>query len=375
MNREELKQLAEKILTSNASDEEIADYIARFDRAQESEQEFDKNWVGKRDYILKQILSDITWNNRLPRKLFLRIAVAAAVIFLVGFGALLLSHRNIVSDQVAENLKKDFKPGKNKAILTLSNGKQLVLDNANRDTLANESGVVVKKNSKGQLVYDISQVKPGDGVVKYNTVTTPRGAEHQIILPDGSHVWLNAASSLTFPTAFNGTNRTVVLTGEGYFEVTKDKTKPFRVKTALQTIEVLGTHFNVNAYNDEASTATTLLEGSVKINNNANEAFLKPGQQSQISTGNSKIVIDKNVDIDMIVAWKNDEFNFNNSDTKAIFRQISRWYDVDIEYQGDIPNYRLNAVISRNVNASEVLKILNYTGLKFKIEGRKIIVQ
>ena len=214
--------------------------------------------------------------------------------------------------------------------------------------------------------------------ITYNTVSTPRGGQYEVILPDGTQVWLNAASSLKFPTAFIGKERNVELTGEAYFEVSKNKAMPFHVSAAGQVIEVLGTHFNVNAYTDETLLKTTLLEGSVKVNKGISFATLKPGQQSTINNNEITPVIKiaEVTDADEVMAWKDGKFYFNNADIKTVMRQIGRWYNVDIEYAGKIPgNDGFTGTFSRNMTASKALKILAFSGVDFKIEGRKIIVK
>jgi ferric-dicitrate binding protein FerR (iron transport regulator) len=195
-----------------------------------------------------------------------------------------------------------------------------------------------------------------------------------LVLPDGTKVWLNAASSLKYPAAFAGNERRVELNGEAYFEVSKDPSKPFFVKTASQTVAVLGTHFNINSYTDESATKTTLLEGSVKVTgNNGQSVKIKPGEQA-INYANA-ISIKENVDTDEAIAWKNGKFMFKNTDLQTIMRQLSRWYDVDVEYQGKIEQKHYMGRISRNVPVSQIFEILKTSGLNFTINGRKIIVK
>lgn len=270
-------------------------------------------------------------------------------------------------------------PGTNKAILTLADGKQIVLDEAKNGNLADQGNTkVIKLN--GQIAYNEFAMAVPNGknaAVAYNTVTTPRGGQYQLILADGSRVWLNAESSLRFPTSFQGKERRVELAGEGYFEIAKDATKPFIVKINTTSeekdeVEVLGTHFNIMAYNDEGIVKTTLLEGSVKINRNNKIAMLKPGQQAKLQNQSIKVVED--VDTDEAIAWKNGYFQFTSANLQQVMRQIARWYDVDISYEGKIPERKFGGKISRDNNASEVLKVLELSKVKFRIENRKIIV-
>jgi transmembrane sensor len=281
------------------------------------------------------------------------------------------------SNAIAQN---DIAPGGNKAILTLADGSKLVLDDSKNGKLATQGKTVVQKTGSGMLSYlssalSASQTAPE---VTYNIITTPRGGQYNVTLPDGTQVWLNAASSIKFPTAFTGKERNVELSGEAYFEVAKNKSMPFHVSSAGQTIEVLGTHFDVNAYSDEASLKTTLLEGSVKVTKGGLQAMLKPGQQSSIinNENNAAIKVTAVADVDEIMAWKNGKFSFNDTDIKTVMRQIGRWYDVDIEYTGKIPDDDVfTGTFSRNITAAKALKILEFSGVDFKIEGRKIIVK
>jgi len=271
---------------------------------------------------------------------------------------------------VAQN--HDLAPGGNKAILTLANGAKINVGAIQNGALTAQPGTqIIKQN--GQLAYEVS-ANGNSTKISYNTLTTPKGGQYHLILADGTNVWLNAASSLKYPTAFTGSERVVELTGEAYFEVVHNSKQPFKVKTANQTIQDTGTQFNVNAYDDEEASATTLVEGSVKIYDAKRAMLIKPGQQYLLKS-NSIAEVKSDVDIDEIVAWKNGMFQFDNADIKTIMRQISRWYNVDVEYQGQIPSSTYHGRISRNSNASAILKILQLSGINFTIEGRKIIVK
>jgi ferric-dicitrate binding protein FerR (iron transport regulator) len=271
---------------------------------------------------------------------------------------------------VAQN--HDLAPGGNKAILTLANGAKINVCAIQNGALTAQPGTqIIKQN--GQLAYEVS-ANSNSTKISYNTLTTPKGGQYHLILADGTNVWLNAASSLKYPTAFTGSERVVELTGEAYFEVVHNSKQPFKVKTANQTIQDIGTQFNVNAYDDEEASATTLVEGSVKIYDAKRAMLIKPGQQYLLKS-NSIAEVKSDVDIDEIVAWKNGMFQFDHADIKTIMRQISRWYNVDVEYQGQIPSSTYHGRISRNSNASAILKILQLSGIDFTIEGRKIIVK
>jgi transmembrane sensor len=267
-------------------------------------------------------------------------------------------------------------PGGNKAILTLSDGSEISLTDAENGALTKQSGIKITKTADGQLVYDASASRSSSEAS--NTITTPRGGQYQVNLPDGTKVWLNAASSLKFPLTFTDQkNRIVELSGEAYFEVAKNKHQPFKVITTVrpdqegreQIIEVLGTHFNVNAYPDEESIVTTLLEGSIRLNN---KLTLKPNQQSIFAYDHFHVVP---ADTEEAVAWKNGYFMFANEDLRSIMRKISRWYNLEIVYQGKTTDNTFIGTVSRFKEVSEVLNILELTRtVHFKIEGRKITV-
>lgn len=265
--------------------------------------------------------------------------------------------------------KKNITPGGNKAVLTLGNGTQVILDEAKNGNVASQGNTTIIKID-GKLAYE---KKGAANEVMYNTITTPRGGQYQLELADGSKIWLNASSSLRFPTAFPGKERMVELTGEGYFEVAKNTAQPFYVKVNNMQVEVLGTHFNIMAYADESAVNTTLLEGSVKIRTGNTTSLLKPGQQARLQQENIKIKED--VDVEEVVAWKNGFFQFDrNTNIQQVMRQISRWYDVDINYDGAVPKRSFGGKISRESNLSEVLKVLEVSKIHFKLEGKKLSV-
>jgi transmembrane sensor len=299
---------------------------------------------------------------------------AAAILVFALAGILFFYHQHSApSEQIAKNkpVKADIAPGSNKAILTLANGSKLILNNAKNGDLSTQAGAkVVKQDS----LISYKAIAANSTEVSYNTITIPKGGQYQLILADGTKVWLNAASSLRFPTAFTGKDRTVELTGEAYFEVAKNKDKPFNVKTAAQTVQVLGTHFNINAYSNEMNVKTTLLEGSVKVYTARSSMMISPGQQSVLQN-NGTFEIKRDPDMDEVVAWKNGVFQFNKADIQTVMRQIARWYDIDVEFKGKLPGDLYRGKISRNVNVSQVLKILELSGINFTIEGRKIIVR
>ncbi|AMR33155.1 hypothetical protein A0256_17895 [Mucilaginibacter sp. PAMC 26640] len=338
--------------------------------------------TAKSDQILKTILNSAQQKSKQIKNnssiiLWTKLAAAAVVMFFLSVGVYQLLFTKTVEHHYAikpaSRPQHDALPGSNKAVLTLTNGKTIVLDNAQNGTLAKQGETVVNKTNDGQLVYNASIAGKADEPVAINTITTPRGGQYQIKLPDGTQVWLNSASSLKFPTRFSGDSRNVEITGEAYFEVFKNPLMPFKVKTSRAEIEVLGTHFNIMDYTDESVMKTTLLEGAVNVITGTSSKKLKPGQQAQIKTGGQTKVVD-DVDVDDETAWKNGIFQFNDAGVDKILRQASRWYDVDVVYKGKVPDREFTGRISRNVKASELLNMLKYTGIDLKIEGKNIIV-
>lgn len=289
--------------------------------------------------------------------------------------------------------KQDIAPGGNKAFLTLADGSKISLTDAENGEIVKQKGLVINKTADGQLVYTVanSDQEEKNNKTLFNTIETPNGGKYQINLPDGTKVWLNAASSLRYPTKFTGAERTVELTGEGYFEVAKLQFKdpsatgqpakriPFIVKNGAQQVEVLGTHFNINSYKDEDNIKTTLLEGSVRVvragnptAESGNQVLLKPGQQSQL--GNQAFTV-KEADTESVMAWKENDFIFDGDDLKSIMRKIARWYDVEVVYKGEFDNLKFGGLISRSKNISSVLGIMESAGrIHFVIEGKRVTV-
>lgn len=299
---------------------------------------------------------------------------AAMVLLLLGLG--FFYKYEPVAVVKAPQALNDIKPGRNTATLTLSNGEKIILSDAVNGELARQAGVVIHKSADGRLIYDLqpaaAEMTSGSAESK-NILTTARGEEYQLILPDGSKVWLNSASSLRFPAEFKGTERNVELTGEAYFEIAKDKKKPFIVKIRQVKVEVLGTHFNVMSYQDEGEIKTTLLEGAVKIASGNTHNVLKPGEQAIVASSN-KIEI-RHADTEQAVAWKDGYFKFNKQDIRYIMRQLARWYDIDVVYEGEIPADLFVGKIRRREHITEVLKIFELSHIRYQIKGRKIIIK
>ena len=300
---------------------------------------------------------------------------AAAVFVLAVIGVYLLVNQHPVELPVANNQHQtnDILPGGNKAVLTLSNRSDINLENVSNGTIVTEGSTKISKLNEGQLVYNILEEKPTQ--VLYNSVTTPRGGQYQLLLSDGSKVWLNSASSIRFPVSFAGDTRRVEISGEAYFEVAKDPSMPFKVDVhGKNEIEVLGTHFNINSYADEGSITTSLLEGSVKVTSlkTGESKLIIPGQQAHVKT-DGQITINK-ADPDKVMAWKNGYFNVDGADTKTVMQFISRWYDVDVVYEGAIPQREFGGEIEKNLKLSQVLTILEKNDVHFKLDGKKLVV-
>jgi transmembrane sensor len=274
--------------------------------------------------------------------------------------------------RAAPSLVTDIPPGGDKAVLTLADGSAIVLGDANNGALARQGNTRIVKLG-GKLSYDAAGAPAAE--VLYNTIATPRGGQYEVDLPDGSKVWLDASSSLRFPTAFAGKERRVEITGEAYFEVAHNQDMPFIVKVGSSEVQVLGTHFNIMAYAEEAALKTTLLEGSVRFVNGSNASLLVPGQQAQLNKdGRQKV--ENGVDVGEVMAWKNGLFHFENADIETVMRQLSRWYDVEISYRDRRAGNLFFADIPRSTNLSDALKALMLTGkVHFEIQGKKIIVE
>jgi len=320
-----------------------------------------------------------------PRRTWQLSAAAAFILILLFFGTWFIISSKSQKKEIAKSapantkLKNDIAPGGSKAVLTLANGSTILLDSASNGILSQQGNIKVQKLTNGLVAYNNNGklVTPNDAAF-YNTISTPRGGQYQVTLADGTKVWLNAASSIRFPVVFTGNFRKVIITGEAYFEVAKNKNMPFKVEVNSSEIEVLGTHFNVNAYDDEVSIKTTLLEGKVKITvpgvaGNQAPKFLNPGQQADINKEGKVNVVD-NADTEEAVAWMHGYFQFKSADLQSILRQIARWYDVDVEYKEKV-DLHFTGQLTRNENVSQVFEKLALTGVvRFKIDGKKIIV-
>lgn len=309
---------------------------------------------------------------------WIKLMVAAASIL----GCLFFVYRYNTKDVIKAGNEKNSKlitdvaPGGNHAFLTLADGRKILLDTAYTGKLAEIGGTRISKTADGELVYE-SNLEP-NAIAQTNIVTIPRGGEYRLFLPDGTRVWLNASTSIKYPTKFDGAERKVFVSGEAYFEVAKDPEHPFIVQTDQQEIKVLGTHFNVRTYN-KARTITTLAEGSVKVmttNGFSKSIVIKPGQQAVLTNNN---LLSSNADIEAALAWKNGLLFFRDAPLEQVLEEVARWYDIDVEYQGEIPKKTFTGGVNRSSNLSAMLRILNFTGVKAKIvindKSRKLIVE
>jgi len=371
---------------NNAGTDEIAD-IVNVDLVDlEKAPQFGEKQT---DEILQRIQSDFRFKEssqakkvqtnvfRMYKNRWLQIA-AACFLLLTG-GILYVWHQSKVKtneNQFTASRKTPILPGSNKAFLTMANGKVIFLSNATNGILAKTNSGKVLKIRNGQIVYNTVDADKANEVqhISYNTLTTPKGGEYEAILPDGTKVWLNAASSLSFPVAFTGHDRQIKLTGEAYFEVAKNKNKPFYVNINDVQIRVLGTHFNIEAYNEDEEIKATLLEGAVQVTKNEAHSILAPGQQAVINKNSNNIVVSA-ADIDDAMAWKNGYFIFDHDNIQGIMKKVSRWYDVDVTYQGGFADLKFGGTFYRSKNIEELLQHLESVGnIHFTIKGRRIIV-
>ncbi|RZS71061.1 FecR family protein [Pseudobacter ginsenosidimutans] len=297
--------------------------------------------------------------------------VAASVIAVMGVSAYLWwQSNNKEQQQKATIARQEIKAGSNGAVLTLADGSTIVLDSLGNGVIAEEQGAAAAVLQDGKLSYKPSGEHAHE--IVYNTMTTPRGRQFRMSLPDGTQVWLNSASSIRYPTAFIGKERKVEISGEAFFEVKQKANQPFIVQAGSKAeIQVLGTDFNVNAYNNEPSLNTTLLDGAVKVNGR----LLKPGQQAKISTDQSDYVqLIEGIDINKVMAWKNGRFSFEGATIEEIMRQIERWYDVDVVFEGKRPRVEFEGQMTRNVSLNGLIAVMKRSGVNMRLEGRTLIV-
>ena len=400
MDNTDLQQIFARYLAGEASQEEVKLLFLEFDkensetglraairRQLESEPDVSEEVLHTWDPVLQDIYASMKARMdrgcesagaakvtlRIQRKKWLTYSAAATIALLATFTFLhFFNHRNTKPPQpVAAVMQPDIAPGGNKAVLTLANGTKITLDSLKKGIVSIQGSTKIIQPENGLLTYDRADSKRSE--VLFNTLTTPRGGQYQVVLPDGTKVWLNDASSIYFPSEFTGKVRQVRITGEVYFEVAASAKIPFEVLVNDITVQVLGTHFNVMAYKDEPVSKVTLLQGAVKVVEGSRTVLLKPGQQAQMSDKGGLIHVES-VDPQGIIAWKNNQFWFNDDSIQTVMRQLSRWYDVEVIIKGDIPQH-FDGNISRNISVSQVLEALQATRhLQYEIQDRTIIV-
>ncbi len=379
---QEIRELFE--LLKSSSDDELTELIRNEWEDQENEDPIFS--IEMSENILKNILSEMgdvksQTEETVPLSLFKwsilykSLSAAAAIIILLGIGLYFRFslNSNPGNQKASVQLNADALPGVNKAILILGDGQKIILDSLINGLIAKTENFEVNKTENGQLVYHAfdRNYKNARGE-DINTLVTPRGGEYRVTLPDGSKVWLNATSSIKFPGVFKSNIREVELNGEAYFEIAKNSAMPFRVKSNGAQIEVIGTHFNVKAYGNEKLMKTTLVEGSIKITAGNFSHLLKPGQQAILTKGELKVL--DNVDIEEQLAWKNGLFLFKDTSIEDVMSQVASWYDLNVIFEGKIPEKYLTGKVSRSVNASEFMNLLKYAGVKFIIKEKNIII-
>lgn len=369
-----LKDLIQRYLKGNATPEEAGALNEWYDSFDDSEVSLPLEPGEDRQQLEQRLLSrlrPVMQPVRAKKPFYRRYAVAAAVVILVAAAGIVGLQRRYPSPEkniiATHTTIKEVPPANKKAMLTLADGSTIALDDAANGAIGKQGGASVIKNTQGQLSYQADDAK---GEVVYNTLTVPRGGQFQVVLPDGSKVWLNSASSLRYPTAFKGADRKVILQGQAYFEIAGNAARPFKVQANEMEVVVLGTRFDMMAYADEPTINATLLDGKIKVQ----DQILRPGQQAVLALTGHQLTV-KDADINKIMAWKNGLFVFNNMDLPTILREIARWYDVEIVYQTAPGKELYGGGISRNLNLSAVLHVLEENGTNhFKTDGNKVIV-
>ena len=358
----------------------------------------DPDWVLEQLHRMQEVRTEAIWSkvesritsqqtsipltSRTGRRWWLYTAAASIMVICVGgwFWYSHVNHRPAIAPAAPVAAATDVKPGGNRAILTLADGRRIDLGATANGVLANQGNTKVAKLSDGQLAYNLAynkdktaEAKPPT-VIAYNSLSTPRAGQFTLRLPDGTQVWLNNASVLKYPVAFTGADREVELTGEAYFEVARDPAHPFHVKVQNgPTVDVLGTSFNVMAYSDEPTERTTLIDGSIRVTQNNQSVELNHEQQSSLDA-QGKLRVTPDINVQEVIAWKNGYFHFDNSSLQTTMRQLARWYDIDVEYQGQLPEHVFSGKIQRNLSLMDILKNLETEQVHFKLEGRKLLV-
>jgi transmembrane sensor len=388
MQKEEVQELVEKYLHNNASREEEERLLQWYWRQSNLESEWELN-SSQSELDLKSMIYDkITGHDQIesdqnnnPKNKLNKVGIAVLFLAILALASFFNSNQiqKSSTDKIFAIQKPvDILPGGNKAILTLADGRKIELDESENGILVNQGGIKVHKNSDGIIEYTFSKQETvslrtlDEAEPVFNTIETPVGGKYQLNLADGSKVWLNSSSSLRFPIFFSEDNREVELKGEAYFEVSKDSKRKFSVRSGIQTVEVLGTQFNINAYSDEKSIKTTLFEGEIRvIDLKTNDSkLLKPGEQSNID---QSIEI-KRIDTQTEIAWKEGYFHFKRADIETVMRQLGRWYGVTARYESNLPERHFSGAISNSLTLLEVLEILEKSDIHFSLNGKEVVV-
>ena len=384
MNQKRLIDLISRIENEQANQEEILEleeFYAQFDQRPGYTQQLDASQkIAYEELTYNRIHSNIQQVLKIKRlksrrKSIIKYTVAASILCVLSIGIYIYSIHNSVNKPAGALVSPtaEIASTKNTPTLTLSNGKNISLDKASIGVLSDEQGVIIRKMADGLITYE-SGNKSSFNELGSNLITIPKGQTYQIVLPDGTKVWLNAVSSLRYPSVFKGGARSVELIGEGYFEVARNKQQPFIVKTAGQTIEVLGTHFNVNSYSDEKLTKTTLFEGRVRVTHQDRSVVLKPGQQATTAAQGAAVNVGT-VELESVIAWRNGTILFENADIQSIMRHLTRKYDIEVEYRGEISNQKFGGAFQQSSSLKELLDYLeSYGDVRFEIQGRRVIV-
>jgi transmembrane sensor len=372
------RHLLDKYREGTCTEEERIAVEQWYEQFRSGSLEIDEHIVeGHMDQVWARLRSEN--NKSLLQRLWLPAKIAASIILILSVGTYFFLKYMKEEKEEPEISFSQVMPGTNKATLTLSDGRTIALEDLKSGLVAEVNGARILKAKDGYLVYTLNDKgQPiNNSTPLINTIKTPNGGQYQVKLPDGSEVTLNAASSLRYPAVFTGQQRVVELSGEAYFDVAHNRAKPFIVKTATQVVQVLGTHFNINAYADEARTVTTLEEGSVKVSAGTDARNIKPGQETILSSDNVMRV--RQADLDIALAWKNNKMMFKDAGIEEIMRQVARWYNIKVEYQGAIPEDTITGTISRSSDLSSVLKMFESLEIKFSLvqtsKGKKLIIK
>jgi hypothetical protein len=383
MERQRYLNLLEKYLAGKSTGKEEAlldEYYKRLEAMSDVDLSSRQEQALKSS-ILEKIESRISTPEEFSRQTLKRDYriwyAAASILIMIAVGSFFIRRdkKTEMVRQVPSATKQEIRPGSNKAVLTLSSGEQIVLTDPHTGVLAKEGTAQIIKKENGELVYNLGDKAAGQNAKPvYNTITVPRGGQYQFVLSDGSKVLLNAASSLTYPAEFNGKYRNVELKGEGYFEVAKNASKPFIVKANDVEVRVLGTHFNISAYGDDANITTTLIEGAVSMNKGKQTKLLSPGQQGISAYTTSGISVQP-ANIEQTMGWVKGNFVFKDLNIKEVMKIASRWYDIEVEYRGNVQSKKFGGTTSRFSNITELLDYMKITGgVNYKIEGRRVIL-